>query len=177
MKMFKFILLLVIVVEITACNNQPKKSDGDPIRLIDVKANPKLYKGKKVRWAGNIVKVANNRKNTVVEVLGKRLDMFGSANHRGAEEGRFYAIFPGFKDPAQFAKGKLLLVNARFIRLKSGKIGAYKYVYPEVMVQSHKLSDKPGRYGDRGPIWHWGWWWGYGHHHGHGSHIGWGWGY
>jgi len=175
--MRRFIVLILISASLLACNSQPKKADGTPLRISDVKAKPEVYKGKSIRWAGNIVSVVNYSTNTVIEVLGKRLDAFGNANDAGVEQGRFYAVFPGFKDPAQYAKGRLLLVEGSIRGVKTGKIGAHRYVYPEVLVKSHKLSDHRWPYGNYGPAWHWGIGWGWGRHGGHGGHIGVGWGY
>lgn len=178
MSLFKFLLLSLFSLTLLACAQQPKKNDGTPITVSDVKANSAVFKGKKVRWAGNIVSVKNQKNHTLIEVLGRKLNVFGNTNDTGIEQGRFFAKFAGFKDPAQYAKGKLLLVNGTVDGLKAGKIGQHNYTYPVIIVNSHDLSERYYN-SSSGSSWHWGlgWGWGRGGHGGGRIGVGWGGGY
>lgn len=134
-------------------------------RIAEVRRDPSPFFGATVRWGGQIVAVRNQRTETVVEVVGRRLDNEGRPRDEDASEGRFLARVQGFLDPSIYATGRDLTVRGKVERAVEESIGEYRYVFPQLAAEQIFLwpprpAPLPPHYYDPGwwnPWYPWGW--------------------
>jgi outer membrane lipoprotein len=133
-------------------------------RIAEVRRDPSSFIGATVRWGGHVVSVRNRRDETVVELVGRRLDDEGRPREEDASEGRFLARVPGFLDPSIYSAGRELTVRGKVERAVEESIGEHRYVYPQVAAEHTYLwpprpAPLPPHYYD--PWWNpwypWGW--------------------
>ncbi len=119
----------------------------EPIRLAppgdvqpnEVHAASQQYLGTTVRWGGMIVKVHNLQTETMIEIVGRRLDRQGRPRAEDKSLGRFLAKVAGFLDPAIYATGRELTVRGRYEGTIEQPIGEFPYRYPVVRVEHLQL--------------------------------------
>jgi outer membrane lipoprotein len=107
--------------------------------VAEVQQAPEQHIGRQVRWGGSILGVQNLADSTEIEVLARPLEDDGEPRASGAEAGRFIVRLPGFVDPAEYPKDRLLTVVGPITGLVTRDIGAYPYRYPVVAASSRYL--------------------------------------
>ncbi|MCB1872969.1 MAG: Slp family lipoprotein [Gammaproteobacteria bacterium] len=117
---------------------------GPPTKLeiSDARLNPKALKGSRVRWGGNVVAVENFKTYTLLEILGRPLSDNGKPDESAKSMGRFMARVPGFLDPEEHPKGRLLSVTGKLSTPIEKRIGEYLYDYPVVDAEARYLWPK-----------------------------------
>ena len=136
----------------------------------DVRKEPAVHLGDRVRWGGTIAAVYNLEASTRLEVVARPLGAEGRPRPQGPAPGRFLAEVSGFLDPAIYAQGRQVTVKGTVAEPETRPIGEYAYRFPVVRVQAHYLwpREKPDRsrpppswyhdpwhpyYGPRYPYW------------------------
>jgi len=109
------------------------------ISFSDVIKNPDTHTGKTVVLGGEIISVENLETTTVVEVLHEAINRRLKPVGADTSEGRFLAVFKGFKDPAVYSKGKLLTVAGVINGAETRKLGKTDYKYPVIEETEHYL--------------------------------------
>ncbi|MCB1858748.1 MAG: Slp family lipoprotein [Gammaproteobacteria bacterium] len=144
-----------------------KKPPVDDIRVEEVQTNPHRYTGSTVRWGGSIIQVENLRTTTLIEILSRRLLDGGQPVTENDSQGRFKIILPGFAEPGNFPKDRLLTVRGKVTGVVQGNVGAYLYTYPLVESEGYYLwpEEREYRYYDRYDPFYYPWypyrWYGY----------------
>lgn len=113
-----------------------------PVSVPQVQHNPDAYSGQRVRWGGSILALRNLPESTEIEVLSRALARDGEPRVEADAEGRFIARLPGFLDPTQYPKDRLLTVVGVLAGVDVRDVGDYPYRYPVVAVSSHYLWPK-----------------------------------
>lgn len=132
------LLLAILCLAAAGCSSLPEVMRGDfgaGPSLSAAQASPGEWRGRDVRWGGQVVRIDNRASETWLEVMGQPLD--GDARPTGQSEGRFIAVFPGFVDPAAFGPGTVLTVIGRIDGVVEEKIGDFPYRFPLVRVERH----------------------------------------
>jgi outer membrane lipoprotein len=136
---------------------------GD-VRIAEVRRDPSPFIGTTVRWGGQIVKVQNLREETVVELVGRRLDSDGRPYDEDASEGRFRVRVKGFLDPSIYTAGRELTVRGKVERVVEESIGEHRYLFPQLDAEQVYLwppRPVPLPYPYYDPYWNpwypWGW--------------------
>lgn len=96
----------------------------------------------RVRWGGVIQKVENHKEETLVELVGHRLDKTGRPVPTDQNPGRFIAQIKGFLDPAIYASERMLTIAGTVTTGTTRQIGEYTYHYPQIKVDKHHLWPK-----------------------------------
>ena len=119
---------------------------GSP-SLAEVRRDPALHAGERVRWGGTIVAVHNREQDTRIEVVGRGLGSQGKPRDGDATAGRFLAEIPGFLDPAVYAEGRKITVVGMLAEPETRLIGEFSYRFPVVRTRAHYLwpEEKPVR--------------------------------
>jgi outer membrane lipoprotein len=97
------------------------------------------YTGSVVRWGGNIISVHNEADETQIEVLTRKLDKDGKPLEKSKSRGRFIASIPGFLEPEEYPKDRLITITGEVKEVIIKKVGTYPYPYPVVEVKAHHL--------------------------------------
>lgn len=100
------------------------------ISFKTLQADPAPYTGARVLFGGQIVSVENRADATYVEVMQQPLDSRLRPKTSGESEGRFFAVFNGFKDPAIYAPNRLLTVVGSVKGSEVRPLGMMQYRYP-----------------------------------------------
>ena len=147
------------------------QAPAESLSVAQVQKAPQDYRGKEVRWGGDILEVVNARKHTDVLVLARKLGRKGEPVVDGQADARFIARFSGFREPAEFPEKKRLTVSGSIIGMEKRKVGEFSYPYPVVEVRESHLWPDPRPMDDYryyyGPYYGWGPpyyrypWWGY----------------
>lgn len=112
---------------------------GD-IRVDEVQQKPgESFIGSKVRWGGHIISVHNQTDSTLIEVLSRTLDKNGKPDQDSKSQGRFMARIPGFLEPEEYPKDRLLTVTGQVNEVLEQAVGSYPYPYPVVDVEARHL--------------------------------------
>lgn len=141
-----FFLCIFILLE--GCTSLPEAyspisdSEFKGPNLNTVRQDPNAWKGTRVRWGGNIVKVENHRDETWIEVVEHPLYDSGRPQSSNASEGRFIARIAGFLDPAIYAQGRQITVTGAVESSIQRTIGEYPYDFPVVKVDTYRLWEK-----------------------------------
>jgi outer membrane lipoprotein len=141
---FRALLLVGVWLLLSGCSSMPAAIRGDfsaSPSLPGVQASLEQWRGQRVRWGGQVARVKNRATETWVEVVARRLDADGLPG--GPSQGRFFAVFKGFLDPAHFTPGRELTVVGRVKDLVVEKIGDYPYQFPVVSVEAYHLWPPP----------------------------------
>lgn len=97
------------------------------------------FAGSEVRWGGNIISVRNEAQETLIEVLSRTLSKEGKPQDESKSGGRFIARIPGFLEPEEYPKDRLLTVKGKLREVIEQPVGSYPYPYPVVDVKSYHL--------------------------------------
>jgi outer membrane lipoprotein len=131
---------LVLIGLLGGCASRlpPAISSAPPenVTISAVRATPGDYKGRTVRWGGEIIRVENRKQFTDISVLARPLNEDGKP-HGGSADARFIARFRGFLEPEEYKSGRLITISGRFTAIEHHKVGEYRYAYPVVEVVEH----------------------------------------
>jgi outer membrane lipoprotein len=111
---------------------------GD-VRVEEVQQRSEQFIGSEVRWGGYIISVHNRQRETLIEVLSRTLNEEGKPLEEAKSGGRFMARMPGFLEPEEYPKDRLLTVTGQVKEVIEQNIGSYPYPYPVVDVKAHYL--------------------------------------
>ncbi|MGD8588348.1 MAG: Slp family lipoprotein [Chromatiales bacterium] len=148
------LLSLIAGLALTGCASPIpdliKNAPPNDIRVEEVQQKPNAFIGAQVRWGGDIIRVENLERTTMIEVLSRRLFADGKPDAGSSSEGRFKIAVPGFVEPTRFPKDRRITVRGRVAQVVKGKVGAYQYPYPVVEPDAYYLWPKEVvyRYGD-----------------------------
>lgn len=109
------------------------------LAFSDIIKNPGAHAGKTILLGGEIIAVENLETTTVIEVLHEAINRRGKPVGADTSEGRFLAVFKGFKDPAVYSKGKLLTMAGVVRGTETRKVGKTDYRYPVIEETGHYL--------------------------------------
>ncbi len=141
--MLKLLTAVALLIGLAGCAStvpKPIATEIDPpIQLTEAQNAPDAYRGRRVRWGGNIAQVSNLADATRVEIVARNLGESGRPSRADVTLGRFVAVIPGFLDPSVYAKDRQLTVVGTLDGVEVGKIGEYPYRYPVVRVETHYL--------------------------------------
>jgi outer membrane lipoprotein len=125
---------------------------GD-IRVEETQQQQSHFLNSRVRWGGSIISVQNQPDETLIEILSKDLDKNGKPESESRSGGRFIARIPGFLEPEEYPKDRLMTVTGSLKEVRKAPVGSYPYPYPVVEVEAYHLwpqevSYPPARYYD-----------------------------
>jgi outer membrane lipoprotein len=123
-----------------------REAPAEPLSVRQAQQDPEAFRGREVRWGGEIIEVRNAEDHSDVVVLGRELKSRGEPLVDGAVDGRFIARFGGFVDPAELSEGKRITVRGRVVGLESHNVGQFPYPYPVVEVMAWHLWPDPEPY-------------------------------
>lgn len=137
------VLNLVLTMMITGCvshvpENIRTSVPGSPV-LSDIRSEVENYFGARVRWGGQIISTNNKRDESQVEIVARELLSSGRPEQRDYSPGRFFAMIPGYVDPAIYSEGREITVYGVLTESVVANIGEYPYRYPLVRVEQHHL--------------------------------------
>ncbi len=136
-------LALITALLITGCASTTPPAVRQPlpenIPLRAVQADPARFRGRLVRWGGEIIAVQNGRKESWVEILARPLESGGRPRGSAAAEGRFRVRIAGFLDPAEYREKSSLTVVGRVLGAETRAVGNYPYRYPLVAADTYHL--------------------------------------
>jgi len=140
------------------------------IGLSQVVKNPEAYKGKIVLWGGEIIRTANKKEGTLIEVLQLPLDRSDRPKDVDTSEGRFLVLHPDYLDVAIYRPKRDVALVGEIQGVKTLPLGEIEYVYPflkaktihlwELRPETTKIYHEYPPYPYRYPYW-WGYpyWW------------------
>ncbi len=135
------LLTLLLVTLATACATTPvdqPKPVATPT-LAEVREQPDVMKGKRVRWGGVIVAVHNEPERTRLQIVSRPLDAGGRPRDIDRTDGRFIAYLDGFLDPVVYGKGREITIDGIVDGVEDGRIGEYPYRFIVVRASEHRL--------------------------------------
>ncbi len=143
----KTTLLLLALLLTSGCapviSQKTLESVDRGIRFSDLVKEPDKYRGQKVVLGGTIVSIENREEKTEIEVLEQPLNYQLKPTDPERSEGRFIAVFEGFKDPALYSRNRRITVAGVFKGVVKRKLGEMDYSYPVVEPQEHYLWRSP----------------------------------
>lgn len=107
------------------------------------------FSGSEVRWGGHIISVHNQAESTLIEVLSRKLSKNGKPVSDSKSRGRFMARIPGFLEPQEYPKDRLLTVTGKMDEVMEQAVGSYPYPYPVVDVEAYHLWPEVQSYSHR----------------------------
>ncbi len=99
--------------------------------------------GLRVRWGGTIANVSPEKNHTCFQVVSHPLDYSAHPEEGDRTDGRFIACASGFYDPEVYAVKREITVIGTLQAPTIGSIGNYKYIFPNVDVETLYLWPKP----------------------------------
>lgn len=143
--MKSYLLVLCGMLLLSGCTSLPESLKGrmdQPVTEYPVVAKmTEANQGEEVRLGGLIVGVNNREQDSEVEIVAVPTSTAGRPDIDASSLGRFKAIFTGFIEPADYAKGRPITVLGEFQGRQAGKVGDYSYDYPVLRVTGHQLWD------------------------------------
>ncbi|MEJ2692475.1 MAG: Slp family lipoprotein [Candidatus Thiodiazotropha sp.] len=141
---------LLLALTLSGCASQVpeliRTAPAGDVRVEEVQKQDNQFVGSEVRWGGHIISVRNQPQVTLIEVLSRRLDKEGKPLEEGQIGGRFLARIPGFLEPEEYPKDRLLTVKGEVKQVIEQQIGNYPYPYPVVEVEAYHLWPEEKRY-------------------------------
>lgn len=138
-----FALLTITGVLLCGCSSGIpdliKQAPASDIQVKEVQQQPGDLRNSRVRWGGTILGVENQEEVTLIEVLSRTLSTNGKPRSSGRSMGRFKIVLPGFSEPEEFPKDRLITVSGRVVEVLEGRVGAYTYLYPLVESDAYYL--------------------------------------
>ena len=139
----RYLTLLLIGLYLTGCASTIpdliKQAPKGDIGLDEAQQKPNDFINSNVRWGGSIIEVENLPEKTLIEVLGRQLTKNGRPDASGRSQGRFKISLPGFIEPEEFPKDRLITVYGKLTGVVTGQVGSYSYSYPVVKSASYHL--------------------------------------
>jgi outer membrane lipoprotein len=137
------LLVPLLALIVTGCSSPIpdliRQAPPDNIQVEEVQQRPDDFLNSRVRWGGEIIGVENLSDSTLVEVLSRRLSSSGRPDSDSRSQGRFKITLPGFREPANFPKERLLTVTGTVVGKQDGSVGEYQYSYPLVQPDAYYL--------------------------------------
>ncbi len=134
--MKKVFYFSVICLWLTGCaSSLPRtiaEAQVESISARQVQQTPDAYRGKQVRWGGEVLEVSNIEKYTDVLILGRELKKNGEPLKNSRVDARFIARFPGFREPSECGQGRRITVTGVVSGVEVRNVGEYPYSYPVV---------------------------------------------
>ncbi len=144
---------LLLVVMLSGCASQVpvliRNAPPGDLRVEEVQRKSDDFAGTEVRWGGTIISVSNQADETFIEVLSRPLNKEGKPQEDRKSGGRFLARIPGFLEPEEYPKDRLLTVTGRVREVIEQAVGNYPYPYPVVEVKAYHLWPEVKRYPPR----------------------------
>jgi outer membrane lipoprotein len=116
-----------------------RRGVDDSVLLPMVIQDPRIYEGRRVLWAGVIVKTTPRQGETVIEILEKPRGGDCRPENGDATGGRFLAVHQRFLDPAIYARGREITVVGTITGTQVRTIGELEYSYPVLSLTNHIL--------------------------------------
>lgn len=141
--MFRTLLLGLIFIFMVGCASVPaslQTQTDDPITDLQVLSeDPAVMQHQEVRLGGIIASVKNEATQTRIEIVALSLTSDGRPLLYSKSQGRFIATVPGFLDPIEYAKGRLLTVVGQYAGTEHGNIGEFEYRFPVIKVNGEQI--------------------------------------
>lgn len=102
------------------------------VQIAQVREQPQQFRGAVVRWGGHIASTRNERDQTVLEVVGRKLNGEGRPLEEDRSLGRFLVKADGFLDPAVYKPDREVTVRGRVEAVVTQSIGEFRYAYPVI---------------------------------------------
>ncbi len=134
---------LLLAVMLSGCASHVPELIRNPppgdLRVEEVQQKSGDFSGSEVRWGGSIISVRNQAAETLIEVLSRPLNKEGKPQDDSKSGGRFLARIPGFLEPEEYPKDRLLTVTGQVREVIEQPVGNYPYPYPVVDVKAYHL--------------------------------------
>ncbi|MHB8353574.1 MAG: Slp family lipoprotein [Burkholderiales bacterium] len=104
--------------------------------------NPEVL-GQRVRWGGSIANVTSAKDHTCFQVVSHPLGYSARPEEDDNTNGRFIACIAGFYDPEIYAVKRQITVIGTLQTPTIGNIGHYRYIFPNVDIETIYLWPKP----------------------------------
>ncbi len=95
--------------------------------------------GHTILWGGTILASENLKDKTRLEVLAYPVDKEGRLNTDAQPLGRFYAIYPGYLETAEYNKNRWISLTGTFTGMQTGKVGDADYSFAMVEISQLHL--------------------------------------
>jgi len=126
----------------------------------EVSKDPEAYAGKIVLWSGVILKSANLKEGTLIEVLQKPADRRGRPLDVDESAGRFLALYSGYLDVAIYSQEKEVTIAGEIKGKRVLPLGEIEYTYPLISIKEIYLW-RPVREERIYPCFYWWWYYPY----------------
>ena len=123
-----------------------RTAPADDIRVEEAQHEANHFVDSKIRWGGSIISVQNHPQETRIEILSRSLSKEGKPREESNSGGRFIARIPGYLEPEEYPKDRLMTVTGTIKELLEKPVGNYPYPYPVVDVESYYLWPEEKRY-------------------------------
>lgn len=143
----KTVLILVALLIVAGCapviSQTTLNSVDRTIKFSDLVKDPGKHAGQSVVLGGSIIGVSISVDKTEIEILDQPLNNGLKPVAPESSEGRFIAIFEGFKDPALYYANRRITVAGVFKGIVKRRLGNMDYAYPVIKAQEHYLWKSP----------------------------------
>lgn len=109
------------------------------VTFEEIKENPGKFKGEVVVLGGRIVESILGERTSKVVILEQPLSRRLRPVETDESGGRFIVEYKGFKDPAVYARGRIITVVGVVKGTETGTIGKMPYEYPLLEVMEDYL--------------------------------------
>jgi outer membrane lipoprotein len=138
---------LALLLLLGACSNVPRFDLG----AVDRTVTPALathdidrVRGQAVHWGGVIIKTANLKDETHIELLAYTLDQSGRPDPNAAALGRFLLVKEGYLEPASYTAGRLVSCVGTLLDTRTSTVGEARPVIPVIHAEQIYLWPKSG---------------------------------
>ncbi len=134
---YPFLLLLSFVFGCAPIASTELKAGADTsLNFKEVQQNPAIYKGKVVRWGGEIIQVLPRENGALIEVLDWPLNWRGKPRKTVAFHGKFLIFVKEALDPSVYQRGDRITISGEIQEeISGGKIKELTdstYQYPVI---------------------------------------------
>ena len=98
--------------------------------------------GQPFSWGGEILETRNLTDSTELTIISYPLDKHNNPDYDETSLGRFIAAYPGFLEPTDYRKGRLIFVSGKLKEIRSGKVASADYNYPVLSVDEINLQKR-----------------------------------
>jgi outer membrane lipoprotein len=149
--------ILSVVAILSACapviSQQGMKELAPEITFQNLLQDPDRYKGKVVLFGGQIISAVVKEGATWIEVLQKSLDSRQKPEETDVSHGRFWVVFPDFRDPAIYAAERKITILGEVQGKRVMPLKEMDYSYPVLIPRESHLWEPETH---RGPFFHFG---------------------